>query len=291
MTTSVQNDARRGIATYLAAAFGLSAVLWALIIHAKSIGAAGGLYVTALMWCPALGALITCRALGRPVASLGWKWIPRYQWLGYLIPLGYALAAYLAVWLTGLGGFPNRDFLDRIATVAGWKGFPPGVVLVLYVALQGTVGMVSSTASALGEEIGWRGFLVPELAKVSSFTTTAFVSGIIWASWHVPLILFADYHGKTPAWFSLTCFAVMVIGIGFLFAWIRLRSGSIWACAFLHASHNLFIQSILTPLTTDTGRTAWAIDEFGGALALAAIAVAVIVWRKRGLLEAARLPA
>jgi membrane protease YdiL (CAAX protease family) len=278
-----KNDARRGIAIYLAVAFGLSAILWTLIIHAGSIGAARGLYVTALMWCPALGAFISLRLLGRPVSSLGWAWKPRYQLLSYLIPLGYALAAYLAVWLTGLGGFPDHKFLDGIATDARWTGLPSGLVLACYVLLQGTVGMVGSTARALGEEIGWRGFLLPQLARVSSFTTTAFVSGIIWTAWHVPLILFADYKSSTPAWYAVTCFAVMVIGISFLFAWMRLRSGSVWACAFLHASHNLFIQAILTPLTTDTGHTAWAIDEFGGALALAGIAVAVIVWRKRGL--------
>lgn len=286
MTADTPNDARRGIALYLAFAFGLSAILWALIIHAGSVGAARGLYVTALMWCPALGAFITLRILRRPVSSLGWAWKPRWQLLGYLIPLGYALAAYLAVWLTGFGGFPNHKFLDGIAADAGWKGLPSGLVLASYVLLQGTVGMIGSTAHALGEEIGWRGFLVPQLARVSSFTTTAFVSGIIWTAWHVPLILFADYNGRTPAWYSLTCFAVMVMGISFLFAWMRLRSGSLWTCAFLHASHNLFIQAILTPLTTDTGRTAWAIDEFGAALAIAAVVVAVIVWRWRDLVDA-----
>jgi membrane protease YdiL (CAAX protease family) len=158
-------------------------------------------------------------------------------------------------------------------------------VLFLFVLLTGTVGMVGSTARALGEEIGWRGFLVPQLKRVSSFTTTALVSGVIWASWHVPLILFADYKSSTPAWYSVTCFVVLVIGMSFLFAWMRLRSGSLWPCAFLHASHNLFIQAILTPLTTDTGKTAWAIDEFGGALALAGIAIGIVVWTKRGAVE------
>ena len=287
MTSPTRDDTGRGVATYLAATFGLSAILWALIIHAGTLGAAHGLYVAALMWCPALGAFITLRALGRPVSSLGWQWRPKYQLLGYLIPIGYALAAYLAVWLTGLGGFPNHAFLDAIAADAHWQGLPSGMVLGLYVLLQGTVGMAGSTADALGEEIGWRGFLVPQLARTRSFTMTALVSGIIWTVWHVPLILFADYNSKTPAWYAVSCFAVMVIGISFLFAWIRLRSGSLWPCAFLHASHNLFIQAILTPLTTDTGHTAWAIDEFGGALALAAIAVALAVWRKRGLVEGA----
>jgi hypothetical protein len=116
-----QNDARRGIAIYLVVAFGLSAILWTLIIHAGSIGAARGLYVTLLMCCPALGAFITLRILGRPASSLGWGWKPRYQLLGYLIPLGYALAAYLAVWLTGLGeeiGWRKRGLVEGV-TAAG----------------------------------------------------------------------------------------------------------------------------------------------------------------------------
>lgn len=78
----------------------------------------------------------------------------------------------------------------------------------------------------------------------------------------------------------------MVIGISFVFAWMRLKSGSLWTGTFLHANHNLFIQGILTPLTIDTGKTKWVIDEFGFALAIAAVVVAVIVWQKRGEVEA-----
>jgi hypothetical protein len=53
----------------------------------------------------------------------------------------------------------------------------------------------------------------------------------------------------------------------------------------LHASHNLFIQAILTPLTIDTGKTKWVIDEFGFALAIAAVVVAIIVWGLRAQVE------
>lgn len=132
---------------------------------------------------------------------------------------------------------------------------------------------------------------MPELAKVTSFTTTALLSGLIWASWHVPILLFADYNSGTPAWYGLACFTVMVVGISFVFAWLRLRSGSLWTGVFLHASHNLFIQQVLTPLTTDTGRTRYVIDEFGAALAIAAVVVAIIVWRRRAEVEQAlRVP-
>ena len=279
---------RAGIYTYLLCTFALSSLFYALIIHAGHLSALGGLYVYGLMWCPAIAALITCRLRGYSIRSLGWQWNGRYQLISYGIPLAYALATYIVVWLSGLGGFPNRAFLNDVAKSAGWAGAPTSVVLLGYVLLRATVGMVSSTASALGEEIGWRGFLVPELAKVTSFTGTAVISGVIWASWHVPVLLFADYNSGTPAWYALTCFAVMVIGISFVFAWLRLRSGSLWTGAFLHASHNLFIQSVFTPLTTDTGRTKYVIDEFGFALAVAAILVAVLVWRRRAEVERPR---
>ena len=49
----------------------------------------------------------------------------------------------------------------------------------------------------------------------------------------------------------------------------------------LAGGHNLFIQLILTPLTLDTGRTAYLIDEFGAGLAIANLIGAIIVWRKR----------
>ncbi|HEX6051594.1 MAG TPA: CPBP family intramembrane glutamic endopeptidase, partial [Gemmatimonadaceae bacterium] len=96
------------------------------------------------------------------------------------------------------------------------------------------------------------------------------------------LIVFADYNAGTPAWYSLLWFVVMVIGISFPFAWLRLRSGSLWPAAVLHATHNLFIQAFFDRVTVDTGRTLWLTTEFGAVLALAAVATALIVWRARG---------
>ena len=74
----------------------------------------------------------------------------------------------------------------------------------------------------------------------------------------------------------------MVVSSGFIAAWLRLRSGSLWPAAIYHGAHNMFIQSIFTPLTTDRGHTAWIIDEFGAGLAITSVIGAVFVWSKRG---------
>jgi membrane protease YdiL (CAAX protease family) len=149
-----------------------------------------------------------------------------------------------------------------------------------------TLGFIINCVAALGEEIGWRGLLVPELAKATSFTGTALISGGIWSIYHWPLILSGHYNGEgTPVWFALVCFSIMVIGISFPFAWLRLKSKSLWGAVFMHAAHNLFIQAIFNQLTSDTGLTEYAIDEFGVGLALITILVAYLFWRKRHEVE------
>ena len=256
-------DTRSQLVTYLALTFGLSALFYWLIISAGSLGAKGGLYVLALMWSPGVSALITRLIFQRNVRGEGWGiGAPRWLALAYLLPLGYAAVAYGLVWLTGLGGFD----LSRFET--------PWLTFVAVVSLQ-------SLLFATGEELGWRGFLVPVLASTTSFRNTALISGAIWAFWHMPLIIFADYNNGAPAWYSVICFAAMVVALGFPFAWLRLRSGSVWPAAILHASHNLWVQGFFDRVTVDTGLTNWLTSEFGVGLALTVSATAWLFFRAR----------
>lgn len=260
------DDGRRALWIYLLLTLALSSVLYFLIIKSKHLGAAGGLYVIILMWCPGVAAILTCKFLGRGIGSLGWKWGQmRYQVASYLIPLGYSTVTYTVVWLTGLGGY-NRAFI---------KSF--GMLVFL-----ATAGLAINCFAALGEEIGWRGFLVPELAKRTSFTATALISGLVWAVWHYPILIFADYNAGTPTWYGLTCFTVMVVGMSFIYTWMRLKSGSLWTGVLLHGSHNLFIQDFFDPLTTNTGRTKYVIGEFGAGLAVMCVIVGAYFWMRRG---------
>jgi membrane protease YdiL (CAAX protease family) len=275
-------SSRRQVLTYLVLVLLFSSVFYFLVIRAKQLGAGGGMYVTGIMWCPALAAFATLKLNGRRFSELGWKWPTRkYALASWYVPLGYAAVAYVAVWIGGLGGFPNHQFMATLTTRMGPR-LSPTTATLLYVVLTGSFGLVGSLARALGEEIGWRGFLVPELSKTTSFTATALISGLVWALWHYPILIFADYNAGTATWYALTCFTVMVIAISFIFAWFRLKSGSLWTGAMLHASHNLYIQAIFTPLTRDTGKTAWFIDEFGAVLPLVTVALAVYFWTRRG---------
>jgi hypothetical protein len=94
---------RRAIPVYLLVTWTVSSLFYFLIIKSAGTNAASGAYTSGLMWCPATGALLTCKYLRRPLASLGWQWgQTRYQALSYLIPLGYSTVTYSVAWLSGI---------------------------------------------------------------------------------------------------------------------------------------------------------------------------------------------
>lgn len=276
-----QKGSRQQIVTYLLLVFAFSSIFYFLMLKAHTLGAGGGLYVLGIMWCPALAGMATLKLNGRKLSELGWKWpASSYAVQSWFIPLFYAAITYAMVWSVGLGGFPNHEFMDQLVKRMGLP-VSPVIATVLYILFGGSFGLARGLSSALGEEIGWRGFLVPELFKNVGFTGTALISGAVWSCWHYPLLIWGDYNNGTPTWYGLGCFTVLVLSISFVFAWMRLKSGSLWTGALLHASHNLYIQGFFTPLTRNTGKTAWFIDEFGAILPLVTIVFAVYFWRRR----------
>jgi membrane protease YdiL (CAAX protease family) len=279
-------DVLAGVATYVGLVLALSSIFYYFIISTGRLGAGQGTFVLGLMWCPGVAGVLATLIRGGRVSDLGWGWgRTRYQLLSYGIPLAYALVAYAVAWTTGLARLGNPELVAAVARDYGWTAWPAAAVVAGYVLLKATVGMVYACAAALGEEIGWRGFLVPQLSRVLSFTPLSIVSGLIWAVWHYPILLRADYNSGTPAWYGLTCFTVMVVGISFVFAWLRLRSGSLWTATIMHGSHNLFVQGVFDVFTTDAGNTRYVTGEFGAALAIAGVVAGVIAWRARTHVE------
>ncbi len=272
----------RKIITFLVITFGLSIIFYSIIIKTGSIQTGGGLFTLALMWMPGLSGMITQLIFEKNLRGMGWKFgKAKYLLLGYLIPLIYSLVVYSITWISGLGGVPNPAFIADIQQGFNVTGSATTIYVLLYILEMATLGIVMGLLSGAGEEIGWRGLFVPELAKVTSFAKTTLISGVVWTIWHMPLIMFADYNlPGVPKWFSILMFTIMVLGINTVFSWLCLKSKSWWPAAMMHASHNVFVQSVFTPLTTQGKITPFIIDEFGIGLALAGIVIAVIFLRK-----------
>lgn len=265
------------IAVFLTLTFGLSAVCYYFLIVPPQPQELFGL---GLVFSPAIAACATRLIFERSLRQIGWSLSPTYLALSYGLPLLYGLAVYSAVWLSGIGAFSPQE-------LARQSGQPlpassPLLFVLGYALRAATLGMLASCLTAFGEELGWRGFLVPELARRCSLTQTALISGVLWAIWHYPAILFVEYNNAgAPLWFGMLCFTVMVLGLSFAMAWLRLRSGSVWTAVLLHASHNVFIQTLFNPLTRKSALTPYVIDEFGVGLALASALLAYLCWRRR----------
>ena len=259
-----KNDAKKQIVTYVLLTFLFSSPFYYLVsdIEGGIESPDAAIYIMALMWMPAVAGLLTNLIYQRSLRGMGWGLGKRkYYLIAYLVPVAYAGVAYGLVWLLGLGGL---DFSQQ-----GIGG--------LLSAL--TLGVITSLVTAAGEEIGWRGFLVPQLARYNTFVRTALISGLIWGLWHIPLIIGGGYSSGAPTWFALSGFMVLVVSISFASAWLRLASGSLWPAALLHAVHNSFIQSFLDKVTVDTGITEYLTTEFGAVLAVMGILVAILFWR------------
>jgi membrane protease YdiL (CAAX protease family) len=273
---------RTKIALFLALTFGFSAYFYWRIIAIGMAGEGAGNLVLGLMWCPGIAAILTRLITQRNLAGQGWiPWPPGPLGLAFILPILYAAPVYGLAWASGIGGF-NPD-----AWSAAGESLGLGATPIAGLAVLATLGVAISLVSATGEEIGWRGLLVPELAKVTGFRDLALISGGIWAAWHMPILIFGGYNaGTTPFWFQIICFATMAVGLGTMLAWLRLKSGSLWPAALLHATHNLFVQGVFDAATVDRGRTYWLTGEFG--LGLALMAVLMGLWAMRRM---AREPA
>jgi membrane protease YdiL (CAAX protease family) len=240
-------------------------------------GLTGRQAAAVLMWGgPALSAIVVRLVTERSLAGIGFGLTsPKWLLIALALPLAYGLPPYLIAWGAGLADFVPSQWSTVLPYGLHVDGLLPALGAIL------TVGLFDKVSRALGEEIGWRGLLVPELLKVVSFRNTALISGVIWALWHFPLIIFADYKAAgTPVPFQLGCFAAMVVSSSFLYAWLRMRSVSVWPPALLHAAHNLLIQSVFDQATVNRHGAFYVTTEFGCGIALFTILVAWLILRR-----------
>jgi len=249
----------------------------------------GGIFL--VQFSPLLAAFITKLALQRNLRGLGWGWgKTRYQaaifGLAFLIPL----VSFVLVWGLGFGGFYSVAFITEgqrgMAETFGMEFNSVWVVMLMLVTLGGTLGMLTAFGG-IGEELGWRGFLVPELYKHYNFAKTALISGVIWAVYHWPLLilLLGPRLGVLP-WVMLPISLLAGVGLSTIMAWFRLKSGSMWTAVIFHMALNSHTQGFFQNITIETSwMTHYVSGEHGLMLAIVSAALGYAFWRKRGSLS------
>jgi uncharacterized protein len=171
----------------------------------------------------------------------------------------------MLTWIAPEGGF--RKVLSLLGLdSAGFKGWPLAIigpttlhlVSLLFLSITGlaviaapqlsgsvgfaifkiSTGLAIGTLFALGEEIGWRGYMLPRLlgrGVVPAMLLVGFLHGI----WHLPLMLTTDfYHNTGNPLVVVPLFLVTLTLAGVFFGFLRLWTGSVWAVAIAHAAVN-----------------------------------------------------
>jgi CAAX protease family protein len=269
------STARQRVIAYIA-----FVVAFALGAHYAAPEVGGGASAFVVMWTPALAALAASVLTRRSLGAIGWRpWPIKWLAAGWIIPSLYAFPAYALVWLAGLGNVPSPTFLERARFTLGMPSEANSLVIVSAFGYIALVNLLPNMFLTLGEELGWRGFLVPELTRWVGFRRASLYSGVIWGAWHLPGILTGAYGAAgTPKAYQLLCFTILVLATAVVQAWLRICSRSVWPSTIMHATHNGIIQAFFNRITADTGHTAWFIGEFGVALVPFTVAVAWYCW-------------
>lgn len=234
----------REIRTFLVLTFLFSSFFYYLVGSKEQ----NGWYFFGLMWCPGVAAMVTSFIYKGNLKNFGWRITNVRILLGcFMFPIFELCIVYGVIWQFSLGGFAGfeNNFITSLTVL-------PMILMILE-------GMYFAGRSALGEEIGWRGFLVPRLLESNSPNKVSLLVGGIWALWHFPLFLIGEYGSETPILFQMICFGLMIVGSNFVYTWFRIKSANLWSGVLLHTTGNLFIFHVFEDLTTNTGNTAsWA---------------------------------
>ena len=259
------------VAKYLAWSFALGYAIQvvAAIIYNRVNTRIGQLIVAAMMFVPALSVLLS----GGKLTGMGWK--PRlrgnvkailFAWLAPVVLTAVGAALYFLIFpghfdLSG-GYLAASGGAEALRQLEAQGISYPMYVLISAVSAVGFAPLINAIP-ALGEEIGWRGFLYPQLKARFGRRKGRLLGGVIWGAWHWPLIWLIGYEygaaaGNTTGYagFPFTgmlLFCTIATGWGVLHDWLYEKSGSIWLPSLFHGAINASAALPLLVCLTNTG--------------------------------------
>ena len=247
---------KKHLVKYLLFVF-ISAYILEIIASIFAIKNPGGLGKTifqvmlmAVMFTPFFGTLFAKGNLK------GIGFMPKFKGVAYLIPLCWPLPSVIAA----LGGaifyivFP--DMFDLTGTYMQSQ-LPEGVNIIDELAKAGisyklfiVITIIQSVSYAplinmfvaLGEEVGWRGFLYPELNKSMGKIPTWILGGFIWGAFHFPIMILAGYEYGTSYFgfpvVGMIVFCIFCIALGLIAETLYDKTKCIWYPSLLHGAVN-----------------------------------------------------
>jgi uncharacterized protein len=245
----------------------LMAVGAALLIRMLDLTAGMGMWI---LWSitPTVAALIMLLVVTREGYSKeGWKVLGLHRlglsvwWIAFGGTLLITVVASAIVWATPLASFvvPEGGIVNAVVN---------SLINVCILALT----------FSLAEEIGIRGYLLPKLLP-SGRTRALALSGLVWATWHMPLILLTPILPVGNKLISLPLFYGSIVAASFVFGYLRIYTGSVWPASLAHAVHNSAWGALgaFTATSSAVLVKKYLVGDFGVLILVGAVIGAVLV--------------
>ena len=94
---------------------------------------------------------------------------------------------------------------------------------------------------AFGEEVGWRGYLLPLLCRIFGVTKGIIIDGVLWGVVHAPLVAFGvNYAGDYPGapWSGMLLMIVFATSVGISLSCLTIKTKSIIPASISHGVIN-----------------------------------------------------
>lgn len=275
MPLSLKQRSRRGLVIF----FVLLAVSSALVLFdtARVKDLLGMRVIAAYMWWVAAASIVARLILRESPRDISFGW---YGWkttramlIAFAFPLTVGIVSFGIAWSAGLASFDPANLPQKVNGI--FIGGPVAGRFLKYLLVSLTLGTLQNCKPATGEELGWRGYMLTRL-RVAGFPAPILLSGLVWALWHLPLILSGEYPPVRRSVPSVAVFLLDITAMGCVIAWLRLSSGSLWPCIWAHGAWNAVI---LGPFNGSTrGGDAW-VGEGGLLTACTVVAIAIALYR------------
>ena len=194
-----------------------------------------------MMFLPAIASLLTRLITheGFEDMMLNWRWKgngKRYLFAYFAPPLlAYAGAAVYFLL------FP-KDFSPLQSAFAVQSSITSAddyiKTLLVMVPLAIVVNPLMGIVPCLGEELGWRGYLLPKLSESFSPLASAALTGVVWGIWHAPLIALGYNYGSEHPAAGILAMVVFCTCIGLISGFLAYQTRSIWPAVLFHAAIN-----------------------------------------------------
>ncbi|MFM8875869.1 MAG: lysostaphin resistance A-like protein [Anaerolineae bacterium] len=242
-----------------------------------------GLWAIA-MWGPGIAAIITTLFIAKvPFSSLRLNTLgpKRFYLWAWFLPVVLTLLSGLFTVLFGIAKLDLNFTMIRTAmeAAAGGNEVPVEVIVLSQTLLALTLAPFLNMLFTMGEELGWRGFLLPRLMPLGQWKA-ALWSGVIWGVWHAPVIVQGHNYPGYPV-LGVFMMIIFCILLGTIITWLYINTKSPWVAALAHGSVNAIAGVPVLFLAPGFNMA------FGGTLAAPtawigmALFIAWLVWTKR----------